>query len=125
MSNGGSGQHPPAPASREIHPRCETRGHGAHSFALEDRGFESISLHRRVGCEPDSLTAQPVEMGSIEPVHRGPAPQPVAHVETISTIGWPDVAGDALRQHCYDRRSNIRIDPSCRIRKDKDKPYPL
>jgi hypothetical protein len=40
-------------------------------------------------------------MGSIEPVHRGPAPQPVAHVETISTIGWPDVAGDALRQHCY------------------------
>jgi hypothetical protein len=44
MSNGGSGQHPPAPASREIHPWCETRGHGAHSFAPGDRGFESRSL---------------------------------------------------------------------------------
>jgi hypothetical protein len=60
MSNGGSGQHPPAPASRVIHPWCETRGHGAHSFAPGDRGFESRSLQRRVTCEPDfhSLAAR-------------------------------------------------------------------
>jgi hypothetical protein len=94
-------------------------------FSERDRWFESAFLHRRVECEPASLTAQPVEMGSIEPVHRGPALQPVAHVETISTIGWPDVAGDALRQHCYDRRSNVRIDPSGHIRKDKDKRYTI
>jgi hypothetical protein len=29
---------------------------------------------------------------------------------------WPNVAGDALRQHCHDRRSNVRIDPSGGIR---------
>jgi hypothetical protein len=40
---------------REIHPWCETRGHGAHSFALGDRGFESVFLQRRVTCEPDFL----------------------------------------------------------------------
>ena len=61
MSNGGSGQHPPAPASREIHPWCETRGHGAHSFAPGDRGFGSRSLHRRVYCEPDFLGSRSIK----------------------------------------------------------------
>ncbi|MGB9646813.1 MAG: hypothetical protein WCB44_17075 [Stellaceae bacterium] len=28
----------------------------------------------------------------------------------------PDVAGDALRQHCHDRQSNVRIDPFSGIR---------
>ena len=67
MSNGGSGQYPPAPASREIHPWCETRGHGAHSFAPGDRGFESRSLHRRVWYEPDFLGLEGAPHSSMRP----------------------------------------------------------